>query len=90
MGGAIVGRNVLFVVDPEGTFDASPDEVELSTWSDDGVETWAAYRMQHADAKGRGLRVRVSDERAVMIARRDGQTGRRILSSEKPPFRLNR
>ncbi len=29
MGDAATGRNVLFLIDPEGTFHASPDEVEL-------------------------------------------------------------
>jgi len=72
MGGSFGGRNVLFLVDPEGTFDASPDEVELTTWSDFAVETWAAYRMQHAEAKGRGLRVRVTDERLNVTFERSG------------------
>ena len=31
MGGTFTGRNVLFVVDPEGTPHATPDQVELST-----------------------------------------------------------
>jgi hypothetical protein len=48
-GGALNGRNVLFVVDPEGTPHAKPDQVELSTWSDEGVDTWAAYRMSGAE-----------------------------------------
>src|SRR4029077_13412513 len=38
MGGAIGGRNVLFIVDPGGTFHASPDQVELTTWSDVELE----------------------------------------------------
>jgi hypothetical protein len=45
MGGAFTGRNVLFVVDPMGTFDAAPDQVELSTWDEEGSQIWAAYRM---------------------------------------------
>ncbi len=62
MGGALAGRNVLFLVDPEGTFHAAPDEVELTTWSDTEVEPWAAYRM-HADATDRGVRIQVTDEK---------------------------
>jgi hypothetical protein len=72
MGGAITGRSVLFMVDPEGTFHASPDQVELSTWGDFGVETWAAYRMQQAHAKDRGLRVRVTDQRLDVVFERSG------------------
>jgi len=61
MGGAFTGKNVLFLVDPEGAFDAAPDEVALSTWDDFTLETWAAYRMAHPEAKS-GLRTRVTDE----------------------------
>jgi hypothetical protein len=63
MGGAFTGKNVLFLVDPEGAFDAAPDEVALSTWDDFTLETWAAYRMAHPEAKSSGLRTRVSDEK---------------------------
>jgi hypothetical protein len=48
MGGLFTGRNVLFVVDPQGALNAAPEEVGLSTWgSDEGSQTWAAYPMQH-------------------------------------------
>ena len=46
MGGLFTGRNVLFTVDPE----ASPDEVELSTWGDEGSQTWAGFRMHNPQA----------------------------------------
>ena len=63
MGGAFTGKNVLFLVDPEGTADAAPDQVELSTWDDDGAQPWAAYRMQGA-AAGDDVSVdRVTDEK---------------------------
>jgi len=72
MGGAFTGRNVLFMVDPEGTLHAAPDEVELSTWSDESVETWAAYRMKHT-GKDHGLRIRVTDEKLDVTFERSGK-----------------
>ena len=51
MGSALTGKNVLFIVDPEGTPHASPDQVELTTWSDTELQPWVAYRMQHAEPK---------------------------------------
>src|SRR6202789_3281421 len=41
MGGAFTGHNVLFVVDPESV----PDQVELDTWGDEGMQTWVGYAM---------------------------------------------
>jgi hypothetical protein len=72
MGNALTGKNVLFIVDPEGTFHSSPDEVELTTWSEFEVEPWAAFRMEHADAKDRGQRVQVTDERLNVTIERSG------------------
>jgi hypothetical protein len=72
MGGSLTGRNVLFMVDPEGTLHAAPDEVELSTWGDEGVETWAAYRMKQP-ARVRGLRVRVTAEKLDVTFERSGK-----------------
>ncbi len=63
MGGAMTGQNVLFMVDPEGTFHATPDEAELTTWSDFEVQPWVAYRMTDANPAGRGDRIQVTDER---------------------------
>jgi hypothetical protein len=71
MGNLVTGRNVLFIVDPEGTFHATPDEVELTTWSEFDVQPWAAYRMQHAEEKDRGKRVQVTDERVDVTIDRD-------------------
>jgi hypothetical protein len=62
MGNALTGRNVLFIVDPEGTAHVSPDTVELSTWGLDELQTWAAYKMEHGTGKRQGGRVRVTDE----------------------------
>jgi Peptidase family M1 domain len=72
MGGALTGRNALFIVDPDGTFHSAPDEVELTTWSDFEVEPWAAYRMQPADVKDRGVRTQVTDEKLDVTFDRSG------------------
>jgi len=72
MGGSFTGRNVLFIVDPEGTFHATPDEVELSTWDADSIETWAAYQMQHANKEDGGLRVRVTDVKLDVTFEKSG------------------
>jgi hypothetical protein len=63
MGNALTGRNLLFMVDPEGTFHAAPDQVELTSWSDVELQTWVAYTMQRAEAKNEGKRAKVTDER---------------------------
>jgi hypothetical protein len=63
MGSAIGGKNVLFIVDPEGTFHAAPDQVELTTWSDTDLQPWVAYTMQHVDPKLAGAQLQVTDER---------------------------
>ena len=75
MGNALSGRNVLFIVDPDGTFHAAPDEVELTTWSDVELQPWVAYRMQHVDEKQRGLRVQVTDERLDVTLDHSGDEG---------------
>jgi len=58
MGGTFMGRNVLFVVDPESV----PDQVELDTWGDEGQQTWAGYRME-GEADDEGVPERVTAER---------------------------
>jgi hypothetical protein len=72
MGGPLVGHNVLFIVDPEGTFHASPDQVELTTWSEFDVQPWSAYRMKSAAELEGGERVRVTDERLDVTIERSG------------------
>jgi len=67
MGGLFTGRNVLFVVDPE----ASPDEVELSTWSDEGSQTWAGYRMEGVRG-GSGQPLHVTEERLDVSFEKSG------------------
>jgi hypothetical protein len=73
MGNVLTGKNVLFMVDPEGTAHASPDQVELTTWSDVELQPWVAYKMQHADDKSHGKRVQVTDERLDVTFDRAGQ-----------------
>ena len=67
MGGMFTGRNVLFTVDPEG----SPDEVELSTWSDEGSQTWAGFRMHNPQGQT-GRPLHVSDERLDVSFEKSG------------------
>jgi len=71
MGNALTGKNVLFLVDPEGTFHAAPDQVELTTWSEFEVQPWAAYKMS-AEDKGSGQRVQVTDENLDVTIERTG------------------
>ena len=73
MGNLLTGKNVVFVVDPEGTARVAPDEVELTTWSDTEMQPWVAYKMQHAVASNRGLRVQVTDERLDVAIERSGE-----------------
>lgn len=72
MGNMLTGKNVVFIVDPEGTAHAAPDEVELTTWSDTELQPWVAYKMQHADDALRGKRVKVTDERLDVTLERSG------------------
>jgi hypothetical protein len=62
MGSMLTARNMVFIVDPEGSPHASPDQVELTSWSDDDLHPWVAYPMQHADKTNSGKRVQVMDQ----------------------------
>ena len=68
MGGALTGRNVLFSVDPED----APNDVSLSTWSDDSYETWAAYPAKHIDKENRANRDRVTNEKLDVAFEKSG------------------
>jgi hypothetical protein len=95
MGGVLMGKNVLFIVDPDGTFHSSPDEVELSTWDEFDVEPWAAYRMQLPDGRERGLRAQVTDEKLDVTIDRSGvmktsaETTMKVLRDGARVVRLN-
>jgi hypothetical protein len=71
MGSALGGKNMLFIVDPEGTAHAAPDQVELTSWSDTEQQTWVAYKMEHAEVKS-GERTQVTDERLDVTIDRGG------------------
>ena len=63
MGNLLTGRNVLFLVDPEGSAHAAPDQVELTTWSDMELQPWVAYKMDQANEDESGKRIKVTDQR---------------------------
>jgi hypothetical protein len=95
MGGALGGKNVLFMVDPEGTAHASPDQVELTTWSDTELQPWVAYKMHDADPNCGGMRVQVTDERLDVTFDRSGmmktsaETTMKVLRDGVRVVRLN-
>jgi hypothetical protein len=95
MGNALTGKNLLFLVDPEGSAHASPDEVELTTWGDFELQPWVAYNMDRAEAKYRGKRVRVTDERLDVTIDRSGtmkcsaETTMKVLRDGVRVVRLN-
>ena len=72
MGGIFSGRNVLFIVDPTGALSATPDQVELSTWGDDGIQTWAAYNMERP-VPNSGAPLHVSAEKIDTAFERSGK-----------------
>jgi hypothetical protein len=86
MGNMLTRKNLLFIVDPEGSAHASPDEVELTTWSDVELQPWVAYKMQDADEKERGKRIEVNDERLDVTFDRVGQ----MKASAETTFTLKR
>jgi hypothetical protein len=63
MSGALSGQNMLFIVDPQGSFHAAPDQVELSTWNEDGLQPWVSSLMQNPEGDDLGNSVQVTDER---------------------------
>jgi len=85
MGGTFLGKNVLFVVDPEGSPNAAPDQVELDTWDDEGAETWAAYRMEGIQDDA-GVPLRVTSETLNVEFQRSGE----MKSSAQTTFIVRR
>jgi hypothetical protein len=67
MGGVFTGHNVLFVVDPESV----PDQVELNTWGDEGMQTWVGYGMTGPRSDS-GVPVHVAAERLDVHFERSG------------------
>ena len=61
-GGFFAGKNLLFIVDPEGALSADGDQVELATWDTDDFHGWTAYRMQGAGSDAIALPTHVTDE----------------------------
>jgi hypothetical protein len=86
MGNMLTGKNLLFLIDPEGTAHSSPDEVELTTWSDVDLQPWVAYQMQAADEKERGKRIQVSDEKLDVTFDKGGQ----MKTSAETTFTMKR
>ena len=94
-GTMLTAKNVLFIVDPEGSAHASPDQVELTTWSDVETQPWVAYNMAHSDDKMSGKRVKVTDERLDVTIDRSGmmrgsaETTMKVLRDGIRVVRLN-
>ena len=82
-GNLVTGRNVLFVVDPEGAMYAEPDEVELATWDVESIEPWVAYRTTDVEAAKRGERARVVDETLDVTLERSGMMKNSAVSTLK-------
>lgn len=71
MGNMLTGRNVLFIVDPDGAPGSAPDEVELSTWDSSDYQPWVAYRMG-GNPEDRGVPVHVTAEKLDVRFERSG------------------
>jgi hypothetical protein len=84
IGNLLTGKNLLFMIDPEGTAHAAPDQVELTSWSETELQTWVAYKMQHAEQKNIGERVRVTDERLDVTIDKGGA----LKSSAETTFKV--
>lgn len=66
-GGFFAGKNLLFIVDPEGALDADGDQVELATWDTNDFHGWTAYKMGGADSAAIAVPTHITDE-AIDIA----------------------
>lgn len=91
-GGFFAGKNLLFMVDPEGAPAADGDEVELATWdSDNGFQPWVAYRRQADGDGGVVAPMRVTDEDIDVGMDKSGKlTGEATVSfvANRPGLRL--
>jgi hypothetical protein len=83
MGNLVNGKNLLFIVDPEGSFNASPDQVELTSWGVNELQPWVAYRMKDADAALQGERAQVTDENLDVAFERSGMMRNSAITTLK-------
>jgi hypothetical protein len=72
-GGFFAGKNLLFIVDPEGALGADGDQVELATWDTEDFHGWAAYRMRGSDSEAIALPMHVSDEAIDISVEKSGK-----------------
>jgi len=73
-GGFFAGKNLLFIVDPEGAIGADGDQVELATWDGDyGLHAWVAYRMQGAAESALIVPTHVTDENIDISMEKSGK-----------------
>lgn len=88
-GGFFAGKNLLFVVDPEGALGADGDQVELATWAADDFHSWTAYRMQSADSAA--LPTHVTDEAIDIAMEKSGKltcAATITLTANRPGLRV--
>lgn len=88
-GGFFAGKNLLFVVDPEGAPLADGDQVELATWGTDEFHGWTAYRMQRADSAA--LPTHVTDEAIDIAMEKSGKltcAATVTLTANRPGLRV--
>ena len=72
-GGFFAGKNLLFIVDPEGALSADGDQVELATWDAADFHGWTAYRMQGAGSAAVALPTHVTDEAIDISLEKSGK-----------------
>jgi len=72
-GGFFAGKNLLFIVDPEGALSADGDQVELATWDTGDFHGWTAYRIQGADSDAVALPAHVTDEAIDLSLEKSGK-----------------
>jgi hypothetical protein len=62
-GAGLFGKNILYVVDPQGAPGASPDQVELATFDDERFQMWAAFEpATPADPRLHGASIHITNQ----------------------------